>query len=187
VSLVRKSSMKEKTIAANQENRSPSLGPLSVEGKDHSRTTPACHARRGTWPSHRPGSSVDPPDPRAANGFCRCGAANGPIREECGVLSMISGGSKGKGSRKKMLKRAVRSRNVYENIRNSDIMTDGKSDIFGDMTRFLQNIAACGAQLGAIGHRSEYRQSSKLVAANGQRPGEGERYCRLRIYGIPRY
>jgi hypothetical protein len=43
---------------------------------------------------------------------------------------------------KKMLKKDVRSRNVYENKGNNDKMTDEKSDIYVDMTRLLQKKAA---------------------------------------------
>ena len=42
---------------------------------------------------------------------------------------------------KKMLKRAVRSRNVYENKGNKDKVPDAKSDIYVDMTRLLQKKA----------------------------------------------
>ena len=187
MSLVRRSSMREKKIAANQENRSPSLGPLTAEGKEHNRAPLVCHIRRGTWPMNSPGSYVNSLDPRTANRFCRCRAWNDPTRVACGVLSMPLGGLKGNCSRKKMLKKAVRSRNVYENNRNSDRMPDAKSDIFGDMTRFLQKKAAYDAQLEAVGHRSDYRERLRLVAANGQRPGKGERDSWLHIYVTRRY
>ena len=175
MSLVRKSSMGEKKIGADQENRSPSLGPLTAEGKEHSCAPLVCHGRRGVWPYHSPGSYVDSHDPGAGNGFCRCRTRNDPTRAGSGVLSMASGGSKRNCSRKKMLKKGVRSRNVYENIRNSDRMPDGKADIFGDMTRFLQKKAACGGQLEAIGRKGDHRERSKLLAANGQSPAEGKR------------
>ena len=39
---------------------------------------------------------------------------------------------------KKMLKKDVRSRNVYENKGNKDKVPDEKSDIYVNMTRILQ-------------------------------------------------
>ena len=158
MSLVRKSSMGEKKIAADQENRSPSLGPLTAEGKEHSCAPLVCHGRRGVWPYHSPVSYVDSHDPGAGNGFCRCRTRTDPTREGCGVLSMASGGSKRNCSRKKMLKKGVRSRNVYENIRKCDKMPDKISDIFGDVTQFFKKDAACNAPLGATRRGSDHLQ-----------------------------
>ena len=48
----------------------------------------------------------------------------------CAALSMSSGRFGGEYSKKKMLEKDVRSRNVYENKGNTDKMPGKKSDIF---------------------------------------------------------
>ena len=96
-----------------------------------------------------------------------------------GMWRLINGFGRFEGEllEKKMLKKAIRSRNAYENNRNSDRMPDGKSDIFGDMTCFLRKKAACGAPLGAIGHKSEYERTKNLVASKGQGLGQLGRFA----------
>ena len=56
------------------------------------------------------------------------------------VSPYILDGSTGN-AQKKMLKKYVRSRNVYENKQNMDKMPDEKSGIYVDMTRVLQKNA----------------------------------------------
>ena len=55
--------------------------------------------------------------------------------------------------KKKMLKRGVRSRNVYENKGNKDKGPNEKSDIYVDMTRLLHKKAAYECKSCGIGSR----------------------------------
>jgi len=70
-----------------------------------------------------------------------------------------------------------RSWNVYENKGNADKMTDGMSDMFGNLTRILQNfpafeghfagIFASEAGFGGLARSERSSATRKLIKAAG--------------------
>jgi hypothetical protein len=101
--------------------------------------------------------------------------------------------------KKKMLVYDVRSRNVYENKQNHDILSHEKSDIYVKLTRILQKIADLEGQFGASGgfgafflrkNTARSKRSAGLIGrpaaihnwVSGARNGSPRRGLGMRLY-----